>query len=67
MIAFKDLSIKRKLTLLMMLTSCALLAREKAPTEAQIREAISGNLCRCTGYSNIVKAIQSAAERLQQQ
>jgi carbon-monoxide dehydrogenase small subunit len=51
----------------MMLTSCALLAREKAPTEAQIREAISGNLCRCTGYSNIVKAIQSAAERLQQQ
>ena len=51
----------------MMLTGCALLARDKNPSEAQIREAISGNLCRCTGYSNIVKAIQSAAERLQQQ
>ena len=51
----------------MMLTGCALLAREKDPSEAQIREAISGNLCRCTGYTNIIKAIQSAAERLQQQ
>ena len=51
----------------MMLTGCALLAREKDPSEAQIREAISGNLCRCTGYSNIIKAIQAAAERLQQQ
>ena len=51
----------------MILTSCALLGRDKDPSEAQIREAISGNLCRCTGYSNIVKAIQSAAERLRQQ
>jgi aerobic carbon-monoxide dehydrogenase small subunit len=51
----------------MMLTSCALLARDKDPSEAQIREAISGNLCRCTGYSNIVKAIKAAAERLRQQ
>jgi carbon-monoxide dehydrogenase small subunit len=51
----------------MMMTGCALLARNKDPTEAAIREAISGNLCRCTGYSNIVKAIQSAAERLRQQ
>ena len=51
----------------MMLTGCALLARDKNPSEAQIREAISGNLCRCTGYLNIVKAIQSAAERLRQQ
>ena len=51
----------------MMMTGCALLARDKNPSEAQIREAISGNLCRCTGYSNIVKAIQSAAERLRQQ
>ena len=51
----------------MMLTGCALLARDKNPSEARIREAISGNLCRCTGYSNIVKAIQSAAERLRQQ
>jgi len=51
----------------MMMTGCALLARDKEPSEADIREAISGNLCRCTGYSNIVKAIQSAAERLQKQ
>jgi aerobic carbon-monoxide dehydrogenase small subunit len=51
----------------MMMTGCALLARDKNPSEAQIREAISGNLCRCTGYTNIVKAIQSAAERLRQQ
>ena len=48
----------------MMMTSCALLERNKKPTELEIREAISGNLCRCTGYVNIVKAIQSAAERL---
>jgi carbon-monoxide dehydrogenase small subunit len=51
----------------MLMTGCALLARDKNPSEAQIREAISGNLCRCTGYSNIVKAIQSAAEQLRQQ
>jgi aerobic carbon-monoxide dehydrogenase small subunit len=48
----------------MLMTSCALLERNKKPTELEIREAISGNLCRCTGYVNIVKAIQSAAERL---
>jgi aerobic carbon-monoxide dehydrogenase small subunit len=48
----------------MMMTSCALLERNKKPTELEIREAISGNLCRCTGYVNIVKAIQSAAEQL---
>ena len=51
----------------MMMTGCALLARDKNPSEAQIREAISGNLCRCTGYTNIVKAIQSAAEQLRKQ
>ncbi len=51
----------------MMMTACALLARDKEPSEADIREAISGNLCRCTGYSNIVKAIQAAAGRLQTQ
>jgi len=51
----------------MMMTGCALLAKDKEPTEADIREAISGNLCRCTGYLNIVKAIQSAAEALRQQ
>src|SRR5713101_1593792 len=50
----------------MMMTGCALLARNKSPTEAEIREAISGNLCRCTGYVNIVKAIESAAEQMRE-
>ncbi|HET9035566.1 MAG TPA: (2Fe-2S)-binding protein [Myxococcaceae bacterium] len=48
----------------MLMTTCALLVRSKNPSEAEIREAISGNLCRCTGYNNIVKAVQFAAERL---
>jgi len=50
----------------MMMTSCALLAKNPNPTEPQIREAISGNLCRCTGYVNIVKAIQYAAEKMKE-
>lgn len=37
------------------------------PTEAQIREALSGNLCRCTGYQNIVKAIALAASRMRKE
>ena len=45
----------------MMLTSKALIARNASPSELEIREAISGNLCRCTGYVNIVKAVQYAA------
>jgi len=48
----------------MLMTSCALLERNKKPSEQEIREAISGNLCRCTGYVNIVKAVQYAAERM---
>jgi aerobic carbon-monoxide dehydrogenase small subunit len=47
----------------MMMTGYALLRRNPNPGELEIREAISGNLCRCTGYVNIVKAIQYAAER----
>ncbi len=50
----------------MLMTSYAFLARHPAPTEEEIRRAISGNLCRCTGYVNIVKAIQHAASRLRQ-
>ncbi len=46
----------------MMMTSVALLARNPNPSEEEIRRAISGNLCRCTGYMNIVKAIQHAAQ-----
>jgi carbon-monoxide dehydrogenase small subunit len=48
----------------MMMTSYALLARNPHPNEDEIRRAISGNLCRCTGYVNIVKAVQYAAARL---
>jgi len=48
----------------MMLTARALLAENPDPDEAEIREGISGNLCRCTGYVNIVKAIQQAAGEL---
>jgi carbon-monoxide dehydrogenase small subunit len=48
----------------MMLTSVALLAQNPDPTPEEIRWAISGNLCRCTGYQNIVKAVQSAAAKL---
>ena len=48
----------------MLMTTSALLERNKNPSEQQIREAISGNLCRCTGYLNIVKAVQHAAEKM---
>jgi carbon-monoxide dehydrogenase small subunit len=47
----------------MMLTGYALLKSRKAPSEGEIRQAISGNLCRCTGYVNIVKAVQYAAAK----
>ena len=43
----------------------ALLDRSKNPTPEEIEEAVSGNICRCTGYTKIVDAIQIAAERLQ--
>ncbi len=49
----------------MMLTSVAFLKKHPNPTEEQIRWAISGNLCRCTGYVNIVEAVQYAAEKMQ--
>ena len=45
----------------MIITATEFLERNPDPTEAEIREAISGNLCRCTGYENIVKAVQWAA------
>jgi len=49
----------------MLMTSVAFLKKNPKPTEDEIRRAISGNLCRCTGYVNIVKAIQHAAATLQ--
>jgi carbon-monoxide dehydrogenase small subunit len=44
-----------------LMTAVEFLRENPRPTEAQLREAISGNLCRCTGYVNIVRAIESAA------
>ncbi len=49
----------------MIMTAKALLEKNPNPTEDEIRWAISGNLCRCTGYVKIVEAIQYAAEKLQ--
>ena len=51
----------------MMMTSVALLKEKPNPSEDEIRFAISGNLCRCTGYMNIVKSIQYAAQKLRQE
>ena len=48
----------------MIMTSKALLATNPSPSEAEIRLGISGNLCRCTGYVNIVKAIQYGAAKM---
>jgi carbon-monoxide dehydrogenase small subunit len=48
----------------MIMTSTALLASNPNPTDAEIRLGISGNLCRCTGYVNIVKAIQYGAAKM---
>ncbi|EFH85722.1 (2Fe-2S)-binding protein [Ktedonobacter racemifer] len=48
----------------MMMAAIALLQRNPHPSEQEIREGISGNLCRCTGYVNIVRAIQYAAEKM---
>src|SRR5881296_39677 len=45
----------------MIMTAADLLASKPKPTEAEIRHALEGNLCRCTGYQNIVAAIQAAA------
>jgi carbon-monoxide dehydrogenase small subunit len=50
----------------MMLTSVALLESNPTPSEAEIRRAISGNLCRCTGYVNIIKSVQAAAQAMRE-
>ena len=50
----------------MMLTGAALLEANAEPTEDDVRWAISGNLCRCTGYVNIVKAVQHAGELIRE-
>jgi carbon-monoxide dehydrogenase small subunit len=48
----------------MILSSWQLLERNPKPSEGEIRHAIEGNFCRCTGYHNIVKAVQDAATKL---
>ena len=48
----------------MVMTSLDLLERNPNPDEGEIREALEGNLCRCTGYQNIVNSVQSAAEKM---
>ena len=50
----------------MMLTSVALLEQNQDPSEDEVRKAISGNLCRCTGYVNIVKAVQHAGRTMRE-
>ncbi len=50
----------------MMLVSAALLEENPDPTEEEIRWALSGNICRCTGYQNIVKAVQWAAKNMKE-
>jgi carbon-monoxide dehydrogenase small subunit len=49
----------------MILTACQLLEKSSRPTENEIRHGLEGNLCRCTGYQNIVEAVQEAARRMQ--
>ena len=46
----------------MVLATVSLLAENPKPSEQEIREALEGNLCRCTGYHNIVKAVQAASQ-----
>ena len=48
----------------MVLTACHLLETNPKPSEAEIRHGLEGNLCRCTGYQNIVAAVQEAAVRM---
>jgi aerobic-type carbon monoxide dehydrogenase small subunit (CoxS/CutS family) len=46
----------------MIMSAQALLRREPHPTETQVREALAGNLCRCTGYVKIVESVLAAAK-----
>jgi aerobic carbon-monoxide dehydrogenase small subunit len=49
----------------MIMSATALAARNAAPTEADVRHHLEGNLCRCTGYHNIVKAVMAGARAMQ--
>jgi carbon-monoxide dehydrogenase small subunit len=47
-----------------LMASCALLEKNSQPSEDEIRSALSGNLCRCTGYTQIVESVQDAARKM---
>ncbi len=47
-----------------LMTMTAFLEENRSPSEEEVREALSGNLCRCTGYQNIVDAVMAAAKRM---
>lgn len=47
-----------------LMASCALLKDNPSPTAEQVREALNGNLCRCTGYTQIVESVMDAAEKM---
>jgi len=51
----------------MALAAADLLARDSNPTRSRIREALSGNLCRCTGYQKIVDAVEAASQRMREE
>jgi carbon-monoxide dehydrogenase small subunit len=51
----------------MIMSSISLLERNPNPTEEEIRHELEGNICRCTGYQNIVRAVQHAAEKMQEE
>ena len=48
----------------MIMAAASFLKENPSPTEAEVREALKGNLCRCTGYQNIVKSVLDAAQRM---
>jgi len=50
----------------MMITSCAILRENPEPDREEIRESLEGNLCRCTGYQNIVDAVETAGEKVRE-
>jgi len=51
----------------MVITAVGLLAENPDPTEAEVRQALAGNLCRCTGYRQIIDAVLDAARELREQ
>jgi len=51
----------------MIMTASALLDENPEPTEHEIREALEGNFCRCTGYHNIIRAVENASKRIKQE